>query len=464
MDGAFDLPDSTDWLNTPLKDFATLESSLHCQICREFYDTPMITSCSHTFCSKCIRTSLSSDGKCPACRTADQASKLRNNWALQEVVATFQAARPAALDVARRDGEQEAAEASRRPGKRKRTVLDSDDIAQAEQDIRTTRSKSRRLAASQTSHPESIEIFDSDGDGEFEPEQEHDDGLVECPLGCGRRMKVEAVEPHLDKCEDEKKQSNRPKSQTPVNALRPLRPTSAQGSKPQDRLSELNYSLLTDTKLTKKLKELGIPDWGSKQLMVKRHTAWVNLWNANCDSSHPRSKRDLLKDLDAWERTQGGKASTTNGTASSVMRKDFDGASWANKNKDDFSRLIAEAQRRKHNPATEQDRPKDMAMVGERVTSTAVGSEPPSTDILDPPTPPLDPSLDLRPYDGNAEAIGALRGQSEKAGVDPTLLDGLIAPEDSVRTPVKLPKPLLEHDDRTALAQNHERTCRTLWE
>ena len=77
MDPAYHVPDSTDWLNTPLKDFADLENALHCQICKEFYDTPMITSCSHTFCSKCIRTSLSTDGKCPACRTADQASKLR---------------------------------------------------------------------------------------------------------------------------------------------------------------------------------------------------------------------------------------------------------------------------------------------------------------------------------------------------------------------------------------------------
>src|SRR5215469_15342374 len=49
------LPDPTDWLNTSLPSFATLESALRCQVCKDFYDTPMITSCSHTFCSLCIR-------------------------------------------------------------------------------------------------------------------------------------------------------------------------------------------------------------------------------------------------------------------------------------------------------------------------------------------------------------------------------------------------------------------------
>ena len=96
MDPAFDIPDPSDWLQTPLKDFSSLENALHCDICKEFYDTPMITSCCHTFCSKCIRTCLSANGKCPSCQTADQASKLRNNWILQTVVDQFLAARPAA--------------------------------------------------------------------------------------------------------------------------------------------------------------------------------------------------------------------------------------------------------------------------------------------------------------------------------------------------------------------------------
>ena len=471
MDGTFDIPDSTDWLTTPLKDFSTLENALHCEICKEFYDTPMLTSCSHTFCSKCIRTALSTDGRCPSCRTADQASKLRNNLALQEVVARFLAARPAAIEVARREKEQ--AEKAKRPGKRKRAVLDSDDIAQAEEDKRTTRSKSRRLAASQTSEPEIVEVVESDddGDGDFEPEEVQGDGLVECPLGCGKRMKIEAVDPHLDKCEDEKRQASRSKSRTPVNVFGNSRPSFAQNTNPPERINELNYSLLNETKLRAKLKELGIPEWGSKQLMIKRHTEWVNLWNANCDSKTPRSKRDLLRELDAWERTQGGRAPNVNGLASSIMRKDFDGPAWVNKNKDDFSRLIAEAKRKKHNPAMEPDRPKEVSEA-ENIPNVVPDPESENSDPLPLTTsqsspPPSDPPPPARPYEDNPEAISSIREKVEaanvgqhiepvmNAGFDVTMTDGVQMPASTSSNQNKELKPPPGVDNPALLAQNH---------
>lgn len=334
MDAAHDIADSTDWLATPLAGLSSLENALHCQICKEFFDTPMITSCSHTFCSKCIRTALSTDGCCPACRTQDQASKLRNNWQLQEVVATFVDARPQTIKVARE--QQLATEAaSKRPGKRKRNTLDTENSYPEESVGRTTRSKSRRIVNSQTSQPDVIEVEESEDETFVPEEQIVDDGLVECPLGCGQRMKIEQVEPHLDKCEDEREARERA-------AARVKKPTMS--NRPQDRLNELNYSMMKEKDLAKKLRDLGIPPSGSKQLMIRRHTAWVNIWNANCDSSNPRNKRDLLRDLDTWERTQGGNApSVPNG----IMKKDFDGSGWMKKNHTDFSRLIADARRSK---------------------------------------------------------------------------------------------------------------------
>ena len=62
----------------------------------------MITSCSHTFCSICIRRSLNNDGRCPACRTQDQELKLRFNGAMQELVEAFMRARPDVLEHARK--------------------------------------------------------------------------------------------------------------------------------------------------------------------------------------------------------------------------------------------------------------------------------------------------------------------------------------------------------------------------
>lgn len=123
--------------------------------------------------------------------------------------------------------------------------------------------------------------------------------------------------------------------------------------KPLDRLPKLNYSLLKENALRKKFAELGIPSWGARSLMIRRHTEWVNLWNANCDSLRPRLKRDLLQELDVWERSQGGHAPNQGGAPSggtSVMRKDFDGAGWAAVHDDGFKQLISSARATREGP------------------------------------------------------------------------------------------------------------------
>jgi E3 ubiquitin-protein ligase RAD18 len=99
-DDAFEVSDPTDWIETPLPKLSEVDSALRCQVCKDFYATPMTTSCSHTFCSLCIRRSLNNDGKCPACRTPDQELKLRFNGALEDVVEAFKRARPQVLDFA----------------------------------------------------------------------------------------------------------------------------------------------------------------------------------------------------------------------------------------------------------------------------------------------------------------------------------------------------------------------------
>ena len=143
---SFDIPDSTDWLNTSIPGLSVLENALHCQICKEFFDTPMITSCCHTFCSKCIRTALSSEGKCPACRASDQASKLRNNWQLQEIVTAFIDTRPATITVAREHKEGlEAHKTLVESKKRDASHLNTESVG------RTTRSKSRRISSQASS-------------------------------------------------------------------------------------------------------------------------------------------------------------------------------------------------------------------------------------------------------------------------------------------------------------------------
>lgn len=116
--------------------------------------------------------------------------------------------------------------------------------------------------------------------------------------------------------------------------------------RPPERLPAINYNLLKDGMLRKKLRELGIPDWGSKSQLTERHKEWMNLWNANCDSKVPKSKRELLQELDIWERTQGASSSLFAGSANTVMRKDFDADAWSTNYDNDFKRLIANARKK----------------------------------------------------------------------------------------------------------------------
>lgn len=94
---------------------------------------------------------------------------------------------------------------------------------------------------------------------------------------------------------------------------------------------------------------MGISGGGSRALLIRRHTEWVNLVNANFDSSNPRSKRDLLQDLKTWDRYQGAQKLSNSGVVTNngaVMRKDFDGAAWAAAHNDDFQTLIGKARQK----------------------------------------------------------------------------------------------------------------------
>lgn len=72
------------------------------------------------------------------------------------------------------------------------------------------------------------------------------------------------------------------------------------------------------------------------------------MWNANCDATNPKSKMELKRELEIWERTQGGRATSSSATQMGVQirGKDFDGKAWSTKHDADFQQLIANARRK----------------------------------------------------------------------------------------------------------------------
>lgn len=157
-----------------------------------------------------------------------------------------------------------------------------------------------------------------------------------CPI-CQDRMTVEAVQAHIDSCDGTPSSKKRPVSNPKLPVVRP------------ERLPHPHYSGLKDTALRKKLADQGITSSGSRQLMERRYTEWVTLWNANCDAKSPKGKSELKRELDIWERTQGGKANTVGKehiVGAQIKDKDFDGKAWAVKNDEAFRDLIAKARKK----------------------------------------------------------------------------------------------------------------------
>ena len=218
MERSFDVSDSTDWLQTPLASLAPVESALRCQVCKDFFDTPMITSCSHTFCSLCIRKCLTDDGKCPACRSADQELRLRRNWTVEELVDAFRNSRSSILQLGQ-DVVAAAAQLQKHQGcKRKLEDTDIEEDGNPNLQRRKTRSQSRKSPSSKQEN--GVHIIEDDSDNIYQPgilipvysygalaDKCSDDGLVACP-SCGKRMKEENVYSHLDTCSGETSMSD----------------------------------------------------------------------------------------------------------------------------------------------------------------------------------------------------------------------------------------------------------------
>jgi E3 ubiquitin-protein ligase RAD18 len=362
-----DVPDSTDWLLTPLKGLAEVEAALRCQVCKDFYKTPMLTSCNHTFCSVCIRRALNNDGKCPLCRAGEQEMRLRSNWSMEEVVAAFTKSRTEVLVFATKPTTVvESIEAANGHGSPKRPAdLSQEEDSRGSKRLRTSARLSKSRGAERITEmarqEADVVVTPSPVIPEPEPEPEIRDGLVACPI-CLSRMKETQVDKHLDtSCPGSPQPQYREILQHTTSmqqrssggmagsasTWKPPGPQPQQ-SRNYERLPAVNYSMYKDQALRKKLSELGLSTIGPRQMLEKRHKEWMTIWNANCDSQYPRARRELMHDLDDWERTQGSRAPTSSRhvhLGAQIKDKDFDQAAWATQHENNFKDLIANARR-----------------------------------------------------------------------------------------------------------------------
>ncbi|BFZ59793.1 E3 ubiquitin-protein ligase rad18 [Saitoella coloradoensis] len=361
-----DITDPSDWSPTLLPALSSLDSSLRCQICKDFFTAPLITTCSHTFCSLCIRRCLATEQICPTCRSPEQEMRLRRNVVVAEIVEVWAKERQALLDLARKDRIPHSTTTTTTTTiPRPPTPNDIYDLSSSPPP--PSRRQPRRAAAASP---------------------QPDPSLVPCPV-CSRPKKEAEMNAHLDRCLSGRSSpppppSHRRRRSSPAPHPPQLQPTTPEGrttrnrttvngngngignpnnnnnnnntttraitNPPPDmkRLPKLNYALHTESKLRHHLSTLSLPTQGPKPLLQRRHAEWVSLWNANLDALHPKPKRELLRELGEWERTVAGASAAGEGIAGSGRgggkgRREVDLEGWGRRHEDEFRDLIVKA-------------------------------------------------------------------------------------------------------------------------
>uniref|UniRef100_A0A4W3KA61 RING-type E3 ubiquitin transferase n=1 Tax=Callorhinchus milii TaxID=7868 RepID=A0A4W3KA61_CALMI len=98
---------------------------------------------------------------------------------------------------------------------------------------------------------------------------------VQCPI-CSVDISEANINRHLDNCLAREDKIESLRSTTMKRKLMP----------------KVVYNLLSDRDLKKRLKECGLSSQGTKAQLIKRHQAFVQMYNAQCDSLNPQSGND----------------------------------------------------------------------------------------------------------------------------------------------------------------------------
>jgi hypothetical protein len=134
--------------------------------------------------------------------------------------------------------------------------------------------------------------------------------------------------------------------------------------------AKTSYNSLKKKQLKELCQKEGLPTTGTDEELKARHRAFITLYNVECDSTRPRSKRELLRDFLKQEQTgqQEAKkvAKETKSLKTLLKRRATEGAPLSSgdealdkKLKDGFDKLIAEARSKRDPSLSAAVRPKN---------------------------------------------------------------------------------------------------------
>ncbi|CAK5279435.1 unnamed protein product, partial [Mycena citricolor] len=111
-----------------------------------------------------------------------------------------------------------------------------------------------------------------------------------------------------------------------------------------DRLPKLSYDTLKEKQIRDKLGEHGLVTIGDRATLVARHQRWTMLWNSNHDKGVERRQKigELRRELKKWEEDHA-RLLKKKGDTESIKPDEHLKA-----NRSEFSRLVEEARKSKH--------------------------------------------------------------------------------------------------------------------
>ncbi|KDE03364.1 hypothetical protein MVLG_06169, partial [Microbotryum lychnidis-dioicae p1A1 Lamole] len=342
----FDIDDPTDFTSPEL---GLLDASLRCPICSELFVGPVIlTTCCHTFCSSCLRQSLSERRKCPQCAMETDTSRLRKNQRIEEVVQAWQKARAAILDLqvlatraSRGSNEGSVPFKSKAQGSRPAKRVKSEGSGHASTSTRPTRNSTASNRASGTAYDDAassdLEIIESAPVVSRRSQRSSRGGNpddpnlnVECPI-CQAQVRNADMNRHIDSgCAVIKPagaawesmflstsaSTSGESSKGEAKGKGKAKDEEISGHPTTDPIPQISYAGMKLKRIHSLLEafnlDLSVPPEAKMQdskvaYLTKRHQRWSTIWNANSDvdPKDPRHKTpsQMRQQLKEWETT-----------------------------------------------------------------------------------------------------------------------------------------------------------------
>ncbi|ORX36409.1 hypothetical protein BD324DRAFT_591711 [Kockovaella imperatae] len=278
-----------------------LDRSVLCTICKEIFRAPVTVTCGHTFCSECIRSSLSvmTDKKCPLCHATITEGSIRRNRAMEEVTEAWETARDSLITLS----QPVAGPSRRRPPPEPNSKSSSSTSANLKRPRRSDESRSQspnKISKKSTDHVDHVVSSDSEEEEQVQEISENDEG--ECPL-CSARMAIASIPMHIERgCPPVSKKKSAPGNQkADWRKVFSMAGSTKEKNVSMKRITSPNYHLATPTDLRNILNEYSLPTVGDKPALEARVRQWIILFNSNLDTEHPKSLSALRAKLNAEE-------------------------------------------------------------------------------------------------------------------------------------------------------------------